>query len=80
MEMTMRTPEFTPRQLLPDTVEESANRLAEHVAGVHMESGEFSIMTITVEDVVVDGVEMGAYEVVVRQVRPPEFLELDAET
>lgn len=75
----MQTPDFIPRQLLPDPVEDSANRLAEHVASVHMETGEFSIMTITVEDVVIDGVDMGDYEVVVRQVKAPEFLELDAE-
>ncbi|MCD7110666.1 hypothetical protein LRX75_16660 [Rhizobium sp. DKSPLA3] len=49
------------------------------MAGVHMETGEFSIMTITVEDVVIDGVDMGDYEVIVRQVKAPEFLDLDAE-
>lgn len=75
----MNQPDFSPRSLMPRIVEESANRLAEHVAAVHLETGEFSIMTITVEDVVIDGMPMGSYEVEVRQIRPPEFLELEAE-
>ncbi|MFP5077357.1 hypothetical protein ACLE20_08605 [Rhizobium sp. YIM 134829] len=75
----MSQPHFTLHRLVPSEVEESANRLAEHVAGVHLETGEFSIMTITVEDVVIDGMPMGSYEVEVKQIKKPEFLELSAE-
>ena len=74
----MHHPRFTPYRLVPAEVEDSANRLAEHVAAVHLESGEFSIMTLTVEDVVIDGMPMGTYEVEVRQIKQPDFLELQA--
>ena len=75
----MRTPDFKPAHLIPSDIEACANTLAEHVAGIHSETGEYSVMTITMEDVMVDGNPMGDYEVTVRQIRPPSFLELEAE-
>ena len=75
----MHTPEFTPGHLIPDDIEACANTLAEHVAGVHRETGEYSIMTITIADVVLSGISMGDYEVTVRQIRKPDYLELEAE-
>lgn len=75
----MGTLHFRPAHLIPAEVEACANTLAEHVAGVHLETGEYSVMTITIEDVVIDGYPAGDYEVTVRQKQPAEFLELEAE-
>ncbi|OQP85211.1 hypothetical protein BTR14_16335 [Rhizobium rhizosphaerae] len=61
------------------TIDHCAQRLAEHVASVHQETGEFGVLSIVLKGIVVDGVAMGDYEVVVQQTRPPQFLELEAE-
>ncbi|WP_275789473.1 hypothetical protein [Pararhizobium gei] len=75
----MGTLHFRAAHLIPADIEACANTLAEHVAGVHLETGEYSVMTITIEDIVLDGYPAGDYEVIVRQKRPPDFLELDVE-
>ncbi|CAN7204571.1 hypothetical protein LJR098_000563 [Rhizobium sp. LjRoot98] len=74
----MNIPHFTPAHLIPSDIEAYANRLAEHVAGIHLETGEYSEMTITIEDVVIDDYPAGDYEVIVRQKKPASFLELEA--
>ena len=74
----MKIPRFTPAHLIPRDIEAYANRLAEHVAAIHLETGEYSEMTITIEDLVIDDYPAGDYEVIVRQKRPAEFLELEA--
>ncbi|MNL80519.1 hypothetical protein D3C87_2073970 [compost metagenome] len=48
------------------------------MAGIHLETGEYSEMTITIEDVVIDDYPAGDYEVIVRQKKPVSFLELEA--
>ncbi|OLP62148.1 hypothetical protein BJF93_01505 [Xaviernesmea oryzae] len=58
-------------------VQRCAARLAEHIASVHQETGEFGVLSILLKNVVVDGVAMGDYEVIVQQIRPADVLDLD---